>query len=163
LTRCRGGGRTWASAPRGSSASISGWACRSRRFASASSVSRKHCASHPPILIGGSGEQKTLRLVARYADACNIFAGGPDVARHKFEVLREHCEREGRDYDEIERTMIMPVNVGPGGTAPDALLQQLGAYAEAGVQTVLGALLGMERMTPFEVMARDVIPAAAKL
>ena len=57
---------------------------------------------HPPILIGGSGERKTLRLVARYADACNIF-DGPEVA-HKLEILREHCEREGRDYSTIEKT-----------------------------------------------------------
>src|SRR5207302_1276799 len=52
---------------------------------------------HPPVMIGGGGERKTLRLVAKYADACNIF-GDAETARHKFEVLRQHCEREGRDY-----------------------------------------------------------------
>ncbi|MEO9139340.1 MAG: LLM class F420-dependent oxidoreductase, partial [Jatrophihabitans sp.] len=60
---------------------------------------------HPPILIGGSGEKKTLRLVAQYADACNLF-GGPEVA-HKLEVLRGHCDAVGRDYDDIEKTVMM--------------------------------------------------------
>src|SRR6202000_3201611 len=58
---------------------------------------------HPPIMIGGGGEKKTLRLGARYAQACNLF-GGPELA-HKLDVLREHCEREGRDYDDIEKTV----------------------------------------------------------
>ena len=59
----------------------------------------------PSLLIGGSGEKKTLRLVARYADACNIY-GDRDVIAHKFEVLKGHCETEGRDYGEIEKTII---------------------------------------------------------
>src|SRR5580658_2868070 len=68
---------------------------------------------HPPILIGGSGEKKTLRLVARYAQACNIF-GSTDVA-HKLEVLRAHCETEGRSYDEIEKTVLYNFDVGEKG------------------------------------------------
>jgi F420-dependent oxidoreductase-like protein len=59
----------------------------------------------PPILIGGGGEQKTLRLVARYADACNLF-DGPEVAR-KLDVLRRHCDDEGRDYDSVEKTVLL--------------------------------------------------------
>jgi alkanesulfonate monooxygenase SsuD/methylene tetrahydromethanopterin reductase-like flavin-dependent oxidoreductase (luciferase family) len=59
---------------------------------------------HPPILIGGAGEKKTLKLVARYADACNIPAYDLAAAAHKLDVLREHCVNEGRDYDEIEKT-----------------------------------------------------------
>src|SRR5439155_1524566 len=57
---------------------------------------------HPPILIGGAGERKTLRLVAQYGDACNIFPG-PELAR-KLDVLREHCDAVGRDYEEIQKT-----------------------------------------------------------
>jgi F420-dependent oxidoreductase-like protein len=68
---------------------------------------------HPPVLIGGSGEQKTLRLVAQYADACNLFAG-PDLGR-KLDVLRAHCRDIGRDYDEIEKTVLLPLDPGPGG------------------------------------------------
>jgi F420-dependent oxidoreductase-like protein len=60
----------------------------------------------PPILIGGSGEQKTLKFVARYADACNLFALDPDVLPHKLDVLRGHCEDEGRDYDSIQKTLL---------------------------------------------------------
>src|SRR2546429_3970553 len=55
----------------------------------------------PRIMIGGSGGRKTLRLVAKYADACNLFPT-PDV-KHKLDVLKEHCEREKRNYDDIER------------------------------------------------------------
>ena len=82
----------------------------------------------PRILIGGGGERKTLRLVAKYADACNIFAG-PDAGR-KLEVLREHCQREGRDYNEIEKTAIINVDVAYG-VQVDAVLQQLRALHDA--------------------------------
>ena len=68
---------------------------------------------HPPIMIGGGGEQKTLRLVARYADACNLFPS-PDLA-HKLDVLRAHCDAEGRDYDEIEKTCYFCFDVGAKG------------------------------------------------
>jgi F420-dependent oxidoreductase-like protein len=62
---------------------------------------------HPPVMIGGMGEKRTLRLVAQYADACNLFTyGGSDVIRHKLEVLRGHCEDVGRDYEDIERTAL---------------------------------------------------------
>src|ERR1700758_3947146 len=67
----------------------------------------------PPILIGGSGEKKTLRLVAKYAHSCNIF-GGPELA-HKLDVLREHCANEGRDYDEIEKTSGARFDLGENG------------------------------------------------
>jgi F420-dependent oxidoreductase-like protein len=70
---------------------------------------------HPYLMIGGSGERKTLRLVARHADACNIFAG-PQAA-HKLEVLRAHCETEARDYDEIEKTTLLSVD--PSTTRDD--------------------------------------------
>src|SRR5215211_1072814 len=68
---------------------------------------------HPPVMIGGMGEKRTLRLVAEYADACNLFAyGGSDLIRHKLDVLRGHCEDVGRDYEEIERTALGTVNLG---------------------------------------------------
>jgi F420-dependent oxidoreductase-like protein len=73
----------------------------------------------PYLMIGGSGERKTLRLVALHADACNIFSG--PVAAHKLDVLRRHCEREGRDYDAIEKTTI--VSVDPAATRDDVLAQ----------------------------------------
>ena len=118
---------------------------------------------HPPILIGGSGERKTLRLVAKYADACNVFSPSPEEVKRKFDVLREHCEREGRNYDDIEKTIIFRMNVGRQGERAEELVEQLGAYAEAGVQGVLGSLMGVEDIRPIEVMGEKVIPAAAKL
>jgi F420-dependent oxidoreductase-like protein len=112
----------------------------------------------PPILVGGSGERKTLRLVARYADACNLFAG-PDVAR-KLDVLREHCEAETRDYDSIEKTGMLPFDLSNG---PNALVDQLGPIAEAGLTTVIGYLPDLWRGKAVDMMTRDVIPAVARL
>jgi len=116
----------------------------------------------PPILIGGGGERKTLRLVARYGDACNIF-GDVDTARHKFEVLREHCEAEGRDYAEIEKTVYFIMNPGSGGEMTGQMVEQLGRFAEAGAQTAIGVLIGVERLEPIEAIGRDVIPQVAAL
>jgi F420-dependent oxidoreductase-like protein len=112
----------------------------------------------PPILVGGSGERKTLRLVARYADACNLYAG-PDVAR-KLDVLREHCEAESRDYDSIEKTGLLPFDLSNG---PNALVDQLGPLAEAGLTTVIGFIPDLWRGKAVDMMARDVIPAVATL
>ena len=71
---------------------------------------------HPPIMIGGSGERKTLRLVAQYADACNLFdlpgSGFRDDLDHKLEVLRQHCTDVGRDFDEIEITTATALELG---------------------------------------------------
>ena len=64
--------------------------------------------------MGGGGERKTLRLVARYADACNVF-GAPDMLRHKYDVLRRHCDAVGRDYDTIEKTNLSTVSITPDG------------------------------------------------
>jgi alkanesulfonate monooxygenase SsuD/methylene tetrahydromethanopterin reductase-like flavin-dependent oxidoreductase (luciferase family) len=71
---------------------------------------------HPPILIGGAGERKTLRLVARYGDACNLFLMlGDDAVRHKLEVLQRHCDELGRDSATIEKTTLGTVNPPPPG------------------------------------------------
>lgn len=87
----------------------------------------------PPILIGGGGEQKTLRLVARYADACNLFAMGPDVVQGKLDVLAKHCEREHRDFSTIQKTIL-------GGPDPlaetDAFLAEMERYAAIGINHV---------------------------
>ncbi|MEW2352821.1 LLM class F420-dependent oxidoreductase [Spirillospora sp. NPDC029432] len=89
---------------------------------------------HPPVLIGGTGEKKTLRFVAKYADACNIFDS--DELPRKLEVLREHCEREGRDYGEIEKTSLTTF---ADGRAPsvDQAVDTVGRLAEAGVDHVI--------------------------
>jgi alkanesulfonate monooxygenase len=116
---------------------------------------------HPPILIGGSGEKKTLRLVARYAQACNVF-GGPDVAR-KFDVLRAHCEAEGRSYDEIEKTVLYNFDVGDKGERAERVVEDLGRLAALGAQAAVGSVPGVSGLTPLEVIGREVIPAIADL
>lgn len=87
---------------------------------------------HPPVLVGGGGEKKTLRFVAKYADACNLFDG--DELPRKLEVLREHCEREGRDYAEIEKTSLALL---PGSPSVDEVVDVVGRAAERGVDQVI--------------------------
>jgi F420-dependent oxidoreductase-like protein len=116
---------------------------------------------HPPILIGGSGEKKTLRLVAQYAQACNLFAS-PDLP-HKLDVLRGHCEAVGRDYDEIEKTVMMRFDPGHDGEHVDSILEQLRGFAELGIDEVHGAVAEVSRITPLEIMGERVIPIAAEL
>jgi alkanesulfonate monooxygenase SsuD/methylene tetrahydromethanopterin reductase-like flavin-dependent oxidoreductase (luciferase family) len=117
----------------------------------------------PRILIGGGGERKTLRLVARYGDACNIRAESPEFVRGKLEVLREHCAREGRSYDAIEKTVITRIDVGANGENTGAEIERLAALAEAGAQTAIGMLANAEQIRPFEFVARDLIPAIRDL
>jgi len=111
---------------------------------------------HPRIMIGGGGERKTLRLAAKYADASNVF-GDAATARHKFAVLREHCEREGRDYDAIEKTVYYVVDVGRGGDRAGEVVDQLGTLAEAGVQAAIGALRNVEEPATIEAVGDKVI------
>jgi F420-dependent oxidoreductase-like protein len=119
---------------------------------------------HPRILIGGTGEKKTLRFVAKYADACNIIGmQGEDFVRQKLDVLRDHCEREGRNYDEIEKTVLFVMNPGPNGENAGPLVDQFGKLAEAGAQTVIGAVMGVEDLKPLEAIGKDVIPQVASL
>ena len=89
----------------------------------------------PPVMVGGTGERKALRIVARYADACNIFAGGQQGASwvaDKLAVLREHCEREGTDYDAIRKTILWTPSVEPG----PGFVEEMRAMADVGVQEV---------------------------
>jgi F420-dependent oxidoreductase-like protein len=115
----------------------------------------------PTIMIGGSGEKKTLRFVARYADACNLFPT-PDLDR-KLDVLRGHCEAEGRDYDSIYKTVYQPFVIGADGSGVDETLERLRHYADLGFQAVIGMLANVSSITPIEVMGRDLIPAAEAL
>jgi hypothetical protein len=88
----------------------------------------------PPVLIGGSGERKTLRLVARYADACNLFGGDLDQVRHKLDVLRRHCDTEARDYGTIKKTMLSRLDP---FTDTDAFVEQMRGYAGIGIDMVI--------------------------
>jgi F420-dependent oxidoreductase-like protein len=114
---------------------------------------------HPPILIGGGGEQKTLLLVARYAQACNLFGSSPaDVAR-KLKVLRSHCDSEGRDYDSIEKTVLA---VRPALADVDAFIAAAGEYAALGV-TELEAMPDRHPVQFAEQLAERVLPRLAEI
>ena len=114
---------------------------------------------HPPILIGGSGEKKTLRMVAQYAQACNLY-DSPEVER-KIDVLRQHCQDLGRPFEEVEVTVIGGLDVGPNGENVDALLAHLQELAALGVAHVHGAPADYVTLTPLEILGQQVIPVAA--
>ena len=113
----------------------------------------------PPILIGGGGEKKTLRLVAQYAQLCNLFARD-DVA-HKLDVLRGHCAAVGRDYDEIEKTVTFPMDPGRNGENVDAILQQLTGYAAHGFREAHVVVPRLRDRAQLEIIGREIVPAAA--
>ena len=117
---------------------------------------------HPPILVGGGGERRTLRLVAQYADACNVFGTDNDRLQHKFDVLRRHCEAVGRDYDSIEKTLLTQVSITPdggrGALSPDRLVERLGRTTEVGAQHVIFSLRNVHELEPIELIGREVIP-----
>jgi F420-dependent oxidoreductase-like protein len=121
---------------------------------------------HPPIMIGGGGEQKTLRLVAQYADATNVFGDGPRLA-HKYAVLREHCERIGRPYQEIERSTLQTVSVSADGSgttsSPAQLIDQFGELADAGVEHVILGVRGVEDISQLELIGTAVLPRIREL
>jgi F420-dependent oxidoreductase-like protein len=114
----------------------------------------------PRIMIGGSGERKTLKLVARYADACNLFAPNAEVVAHKLDVLARHCDAEGRDCASIEKTII-------GGGDPladtDAFMTSMDAYAKLGI--------GLVELTPMvpdpaawvTMLGEEIVPKLAEL
>lgn len=113
----------------------------------------------PPILIGGAGERKTLRLVAKYAQACNLFAT-PELP-HKLAVLREHCEREGRDYDDIEKTVMAALDVGPDGEHVDAVLATLRGLADQGVAHVHSRIPQVWDLRQLSILGERVVPVVA--
>ena len=115
----------------------------------------------PPLMVAGSGERKTLRLVARYADQCNVIGNSPEGAKRLFSILEQHCEAEGTDYEAIERTVTMRFDPGPGGEHASEVVDRIGQLADAGAQAVLGALQGAEDPRVMEAMGRLVIPQVA--
>ncbi len=115
----------------------------------------------PPIMIGGGGEKKTLRFVAKYGDMCNLF-NTPDL-EHKLGVLKQHCENEGRDYNEITKTVYHVLDVGSKGEKAGELNDELGRLAGLGVDVAIGAVPGVPDLDLIEKIGADVIPVAEKL
>lgn len=123
---------------------------------------------HPPILIGGSGERKTLKLVAQYGDACNIFARLPlPELQRKLDVLREHCAAIGRPYAEIEKTTLSSYRLTSdgrnGSTTPATLLEHLAQLAELGVDQAIFSLQNVSDLEPFDLLATEIVPVAEKI
>ena len=115
---------------------------------------------HPPIMVGGGGEKKTLRLVAKYAQSCNLF-NTPEL-EHKLEVLKQHCETEGRDYDEITKTVYQILDTGENGEKTAQLIDELGRLHDLGFAVAIGAAPRMPQLDVLERIGADVIPVAAK-
>jgi len=112
---------------------------------------------HPPILVAGGGEKKTLRLVAQYADACNLY-GPVDAIRAKLAILRRHCEDLGRDYDSIEKTTLGTADLRPGNMTADDVVAHCRQLWQIGVQHAIFNLPNVHEITPLEVFGRQIIP-----
>jgi alkanesulfonate monooxygenase len=113
-------------------------------------------------MVGGGGERKTLRLVAQYADACNVF-GGPTALHHKFQVLAEHCSALGRRFDEIERStlqhVLLTADGARGAIVPAQLVDRAGELSDVGVQHLILTLDRVEELAAFDLIERDVLPS----
>ncbi len=134
-----------------------------RHYRAARLLNSPQSISRPrvPIMIGGGGERKTLRLVAQYADATNVFGDGPRIA-HKYAVLREHCDAVGRRYDEIERTTLQAVSirpeVAPGSSTPAQIVDRFGELADAGAQHIIFAVRDVHDISKLELLGGAVFP-----
>jgi F420-dependent oxidoreductase-like protein len=117
---------------------------------------------HPPILVAGGGEHKTLRLVARYADACNLFEryGRRDLSR-KLSKLEAYCEEAGRSYDAIDRTSLSQWD--PVRKSPQSIVDSLGELADIGFTSAIASVRDVESLKPLEILGRDILPQAERL
>jgi alkanesulfonate monooxygenase SsuD/methylene tetrahydromethanopterin reductase-like flavin-dependent oxidoreductase (luciferase family) len=118
---------------------------------------------HPRIMVGGTGPNKTLRMVAQYADACNIGAWvGPEKMQASLDRLKEHCDAMGRDYDSIEKSSLGTVFLS-GTDTVDGVLEQLKGLAAMGFTHAIFNMPDAHTIAPIETFGREVIPAAAEL
>ncbi len=123
---------------------------------------------HPPILIGGSGERKTLRLVAQYADACNLFARlGKNELERKLNILRDHCQSVGRPYEQIEKTTLDVIQLTRDGrsgtTTPAAAIEFFAELASMGIDQAIFSMPNVHELEPFDLLATKVIPEIEKI
>lgn len=119
---------------------------------------------HPPILIGGMGEHKTLRLVAQYADACNLFARmGIETIRSKLDVLKRHCERLGRDYAEIEKTTLNTAHIVEGAADARNIVEECRTLAQAGIQHCIFNMPNVHEIEPLRIFGQEIIPPLREL
>jgi F420-dependent oxidoreductase-like protein len=119
---------------------------------------------HLPILIGGTGEKKTLRLVAQYADACNLFAGmGMATVSAKLDILKQHCEAVGRDYADIEKTTLNTAHLAPGKMSAADVVKLCREQAAVGIQHVIFNMPNIDEIKPLEIFGSEIIPEIAAL
>jgi F420-dependent oxidoreductase-like protein len=123
---------------------------------------------HPPILIGGTGEKKTLRFVAQYADACNLFARiGKEELKRKLGILQDHCQTVGRPYEQIEKTTLDVVRIsrdGKDGTlSPSAAIDYFADLASQGIDHALFSMPNVYDLDVFDILATEIIPAVDKI
>ncbi len=123
---------------------------------------------HPPILIGGTGEKKTLRLVAQYADACNLFARlGKEELQRKLDILRGHCEAIGRPYEQIEKTTLDTLRLTRdgrnGSMTPAVAIEYFAGLAEMGIDQAIFNMPNVSEAEPFELLATEVVPVVEKI
>jgi len=143
---------------RGSEGSVEG-----RLFKAGRLLNSPQSLSRPrvPILIGGGGERKTLRLVAKYADACNVF-GTPEGIARKYAILAEHCAAVGRDPAEIEHSTLQNFRISatgtPGTETPAEIVDRFGDLSDAGAEHIIVALRGLPDPVALDLVGRDVIP-----
>jgi F420-dependent oxidoreductase-like protein len=134
----------------------SGEAFEGKHYTATRLLNSPQAISRPriPIMIGGGGERKTLRLVAQYGDACNVFGDAARIA-HKYAVLREHCERLGRPYDEIERSTLQSADLDAQSSAQ--LVERFGALGAAGAQHILVSVRGVSDVSKLERLGSEVL------
>lgn len=123
---------------------------------------------HPPILIGGMGERKTLRMVAQYGDACNLFARmGKEELQRKLAVLRDHCQSLGRPYEQIEKTTLDHIHIthdGHNGTfSPAAVIAHFAELAALGIDQAIFSLPKEADLEFFDLLATEIVPVVEKI
>ena len=156
------GHQMW-SGERGSEGSYDG-----RHFHASRLLNAPQSISRPrvPIMVGGCGEKKTLRLVAQYADACNVF-GTPEAISRKYSILDAHCAAVGRDPSEIERSTLQDVRVGAdggrGAETPDRLVERFGELSDAGAEHIILSVADLDDPSHLERIGRDVLPQVRAL
>ena len=118
---------------------------------------------HPPILIGGSGEKKTLRFVAQYGDGCNLFSGGGiDVLKAKLAVLQQHCQDLGRDYGQIEKTTLDTAHLAADKMNASDIIKKCRELADAGIQQAIFNMPNVDEIKPLEIFGKEIIPVVAE-
>jgi F420-dependent oxidoreductase-like protein len=127
------------------------------------SVPRPVARPRPRIMVGGNGERRTLALVARYADACNILVPDPGESRRKVEVLKRHCDEIGRRFEEIETTALLEIDLRPGRMTAAEVVTALSAQASEGIGRAIVNMPEVHDLGHLDVLRREVVPAVAEL